>query len=385
MPLVEAKLLWSRTDLGGPVLVGWGNVVSSRLDLVAATGQNFFVFSPENAGYSEVASVNTGTAVLSLAVGLSFDGRDNIVIGTEDRILVYGIREGSISLLGETAAESGARFVDVALADLDGDGRDEVVAAAENREAIFVYKQAGLSQGSFSLEFLAVRLLPGPAQRVAVLYGTGTPAPLLSVAYRQGDTSGVLTLYFTETGFAEGPFVEMLPARVTTMTTGDLTSVPGDELAWAGADGRVRVMEAGAELRTAVTTDNLGNIVPALAAGLIAGEPNDTLIAGTMEGFLFGFLAPIEKSSPDWAEFTVRPVSSLAIGEGTRVAVGTEDAAVQVWRLLVQGVLLHVVQEGEALYTIAERYQVGLEAIEGANNITEPYLIFPGQELVIPL
>jgi LysM repeat protein len=48
-------------------------------------------------------------------------------------------------------------------------------------------------------------------------------------------------------------------------------------------------------------------------------------------------------------------------------------------------VLLHVVQEGEALYTIAERYQVGLEAIEGANNITEPYLIFPGQELVIPL
>lgn len=383
MPLVEAEMLWSREGLGGPVLVRWGKIVSAGPDLVAAAGQNFFIFAPENAGYSEIASVNTGTTILSLAVGLPSGGRDNIVVGTEDRILVYGIRGGGIVLLAETAAEPGARFVDLALADLDGDGREEVAAAAENRDAVFIYRQ-GQSTDVLSLEFLAVDLLPGSAQRLAVLFGTGAPAPLLAVAYRQGDSSGILTLYYTETGFAEGPFIEMLSAQVTAMTAADLTPPPGDELAWAGADGRVRVMEAGAELRIAVTTDNLGNSVPALAAGMIAGEPKDSLIAGTSEGFLFGFLAPVEKSSPDWAVFAGRPLRSLAIDGGARLAVGSEDEAAEVWRVLAPGVLLHVVREGDTLYTIAERYQVEAAAIAAANNIAEPNLIYPGQELVIP-
>lgn len=44
----------------------------------------------------------------------------------------------------------------------------------------------------------------------------------------------------------------------------------------------------------------------------------------------------------------------------------------------------HVVQKGETLLSIARRYGVTVQAIQKANNIPNPDLIFPGQVLVIP-
>ncbi len=44
----------------------------------------------------------------------------------------------------------------------------------------------------------------------------------------------------------------------------------------------------------------------------------------------------------------------------------------------------HVVQKGETLLSIARRYGVTVQAIQKANNIANPDLIFPGQVLVIP-
>lgn len=380
MPFVEARLLWSRGGLGGPVLVGWGRIVSRFFDLVAAAGQNLYVFTQSDGDYAEFAVVDVGETVLSLAVGLPAGEGENIVIGTENRILVYGNQNGLLALLSEVAEDPGAGYVDLVLADLDGDGREEVVAAAENRNAVTIYRTTEALQ----LEFLALRLLPGPAQQVSVLFGTGAPAPLVAVAYGQGDGSGILTIYFTETGFQEGPYVEGLPVRVTAMTAGDLTAAPGEELAWAGSDGRVRVMEAGVDLVTVLTTDVLGNLIPALTAGIVAGGRENTLIAGTSEGYLFGFPAPVGSPSPDWAVAVGSPVRSIAAGNGTRTAVGTGDEAAQVWRLLVRGAVVHVVGEGESLFTIARYYGTTAEALAAANNISGPYLIYPGQELVIP-
>jgi LysM repeat protein len=45
---------------------------------------------------------------------------------------------------------------------------------------------------------------------------------------------------------------------------------------------------------------------------------------------------------------------------------------------------VHMVQSGETLYSIANRYGVSVWAIARANGITNPNLIYAGQRLAIP-
>ena len=45
---------------------------------------------------------------------------------------------------------------------------------------------------------------------------------------------------------------------------------------------------------------------------------------------------------------------------------------------------IHVVQAGDNLTEIAQRYGVSVDAIMDANEITNPHRIFPGQRLLIP-
>ncbi|NLF01894.1 MAG: LysM peptidoglycan-binding domain-containing protein, partial [Anaerolineales bacterium] len=49
-----------------------------------------------------------------------------------------------------------------------------------------------------------------------------------------------------------------------------------------------------------------------------------------------------------------------------------------------QGDVVHVVQRGETLYSIARRYSVGMWDIARANGLTNPNRIYVGQRLVIP-
>jgi len=46
--------------------------------------------------------------------------------------------------------------------------------------------------------------------------------------------------------------------------------------------------------------------------------------------------------------------------------------------------LVHVVQEGETLFTIAEQYGTTIETLQILNSISDPSLLFVGQQLVIP-
>jgi LysM repeat protein len=46
--------------------------------------------------------------------------------------------------------------------------------------------------------------------------------------------------------------------------------------------------------------------------------------------------------------------------------------------------LTHTVQPRETLYLIALKYGVPWSSIAAANNLTAPYVIYPGQTLVIP-
>jgi len=46
---------------------------------------------------------------------------------------------------------------------------------------------------------------------------------------------------------------------------------------------------------------------------------------------------------------------------------------------------VHIVQPGETLFRIALRYNTTVEAIAQANGISNPWFIYPGQQLTVPL
>jgi nucleoid-associated protein YgaU len=383
MPLSLARLLWSR-ELNGPVLVHWGFVRGERPDLVAASGTNLFLFSPSMDGYSLNATLDIGAEVLSLAVGLPGPTFDNIVVGLEDRVVVYGSREGALQKLAETAPEPGARYVDIALADIDKDGREEVIAAAEGRQTLYFYRQTGQVPEELRLELLAIRALPGAPQKVAVIMRSGDLLPLTAAAYSTDGSSGIITLIFTELGFAEGPAQDNLPSRVVSLTAGSLRETPGEQMAWGGQDGLVRIVEVNQELNTVLTTDNLGSSVPALTIGRLVGDNFETLVAGTPEGYLFGYSAPVLSSRPDWALEVGRPINDLDISSEGLLGLGTRDGWLEVWLLSSRGTRVHIVQPGETLTSIARYYNTTVEAIVGLNKGLNPDLIFTGQHLVIP-
>jgi len=384
MPSVLAEVILVKEGLGGPVQVGWGNVISGRPDLVAAAGNKAFLFYPSNAGYDLAEIIDAGATILSLAMGLREGDRDKIILGTEDRVMIYSKNGGSIVKLWETQPEPGALFVDVVLVRLNKGGGETIVAASETREALYFYQVTGQAAAGRRPELLAIRVLPGPAQKIAVILRGEGQVPLIAAAYAKNGSAGLLTLYYTEFGFAEGPSLESLPAPVKSLTSGDLRAAPGWELIWGGGDGLLRVVEADEELITALTSDNLGSSVPALATGKLIGEVSETLLAGTPEGFLFGYRAPVEKSSPDWAINTGSPVNDLAVSSEGFIGLGTADGSLQVWMVVSAGSLLHTVKAGENLESIAAVYQTTAAALARANNISNPGLIFPGQVLLIP-
>ena len=44
----------------------------------------------------------------------------------------------------------------------------------------------------------------------------------------------------------------------------------------------------------------------------------------------------------------------------------------------------YVVQKGEYLYSLAQRFGVSWQSLAAKNNIGYPYVVYPGQTLVIP-
>jgi LysM repeat protein len=49
-----------------------------------------------------------------------------------------------------------------------------------------------------------------------------------------------------------------------------------------------------------------------------------------------------------------------------------------------QGNVVHTVKAGETLFSIGRLYTVNPYSIAAANNIPYPYIIYPGQQLIIP-
>ncbi len=75
-------------------------------------------------------------------------------------------------------------------------------------------------------------------------------------------------------------------------------------------------------------------------------------------------------------------VMLVGLGSVTSVASAQGDSGAQA----AQGnFVVHVVQRGETVSSIARRYNVSPNAIIAANHLPNPNLIYPGQRLIIPL
>jgi LysM repeat protein len=79
--------------------------------------------------------------------------------------------------------------------------------------------------------------------------------------------------------------------------------------------------------------------------------------------------APVDLAAPSGAKSAAKPVSA--------------DAAVNAARASGEEVV-HIIQAGEKLGSIARKYQVTVNELASANNITDPARIRVGQKLVIP-
>jgi LysM repeat protein len=76
---------------------------------------------------------------------------------------------------------------------------------------------------------------------------------------------------------------------------------------------------------------------------------------------------------------TAAPAAAAPAGEA-----GAQPTATPAPAAAAASETLHVVQAGESLSGIAERYGVTLDALIRANNLTDPNLVFSGQRLLIP-
>ncbi|KJS68824.1 MAG: hypothetical protein JL50_04005 [Peptococcaceae bacterium BICA1-7] len=374
------SLFW-RTDLGpGPVKVVAGSFTAGS-EIAAAEGSRVYFFVPSDGEYSLYSAYDLNeriTGLTAVRIGTEVEGT---AVTTADRVAVLNSRQGALAVVAESGRETGADFADVAAGDLDGDGLDEIVAAAPGRESIYVYRLVLGDGEAVRLELAGIRAVPGPPRYVAVLKRPDG-INVIAVAHGENDQWGLSTYRLTEEGFEEGAALAGQPLGINSMVTGDVLARPGEELA-LGVGGMVWLVGDGSALEVLLVTDSLGTSVSALAT---SGESEASLGAGTPEGYVFLFNYPA-KRAPDQVFSPVEGVTGLSFPAGGRVAVGTAVGGLQVWsRDIEERTWNYIVKPGDTLWNIAVKVGVPVEQIisENTETIKNPQVIIPGQVIRIP-
>lgn len=322
-----------QANLGGNLLVATGNVLSpEQPEVVVASGSKLYIFRYSNGAYFLAQTVDVNQNILSLDVGVPISGTEIIVLGTEDRLMAYGNKGGTISLLWQTSPEPDAQFNNLVLADLDQDGREELAATSQKDDTLFIYSIIGQNIESSESQLLGIRQLPGQPTALTAFRPDPNQANYLAVAYQNGGY-GIQTLFLTEGGFGEGPSIDGLSNSINDLTAADLLpDQQKEELAGASGDGSVKIFRTNAQLSIGLTTNNLGSTVSAVDAKNLTGD-KALLVAGTPGNYVFGFNSPNLTSEPNWVFRAAGPISDLAIIEPSRVAVGSRNGIFQIWEL----------------------------------------------------
>lgn len=382
MVLAIKKVIWQKEDFKAPVFAAWMERDAGPSRLLAAADKNLYLFSPNAGGYLETSRTTAESEVLSLAVEPPPTGTGYIFTGLTDRLEVYREDAFALKKVGETEPEPGAEFAALAVADIDGDGTNEIIAAAKAKGALYFYRLLTALGEQLQLELFAIRILPGPAQKVAVYKTDSGELPVIAAAYGSGTDSGIITLQYTEAGFAGGPYIASPGVAAASLTAIDVRPEPGEELIFGGEDGCIRVFAGSGD--PVLVTSNLGSSVTALDGGKFLGREGKATIAGTPEGYIFGFWYPLTSTDPDWALNTGKPVISLAASKRSEVAAGTTGGALYVWFLTGSGRFVHTVSAGDTIFSVAKKYGLAPNELAAASGLQLDETIYPGQILVIP-
>ena len=204
----------------------------------------------------------------------------------------------------------------------------------------------------------------GPGELLA----TPTNAPLVEAGVSPTAISGTPTEVVTQTTIATPGLSDIRPSN-TPAPTIDPALLPTPTAIPVEENPCIHVVSPGDTLFS-IASDNEVELEALVVANpeLLGGNPNAILQIG-WQLKLPGCEDVAGLETPVPAEAT------SVTGEATVVPAGGEQT----------GPVVHVVQPGEGIYAIARQYGVEPQAIVEANNLINPNLIYPGDELIIPV
>ncbi len=194
---------------------------------------------------------------------------------------------------------------------------------------------------------------------LAEMLPTPTDLPIFQSSFTPAGTISAATLESTRTTITT-PIMSDIRPSPTPSPTIDPSKMPTPTDIPVELNPCIHVVNFGDTLYS-IARENEVTLEALVAANppLLGGNPNTIL--------RIGWQLRLPGCADEGAEATVESAP-------TAVPAGTPS-----------GPVVHVVQAGEGIYAIARKYGVSHEAIIAANNLANPNLIYPGQELIIPL
>lgn len=145
------QLEWASKDLGQESRVALGDVNGDgKINIIAGTtiasGQqsNLFVFQYSGKTYHQLARTSLGKNDTHW-IGchdLDRDGRDEIIIGCANGIHIYKMRGGKLVRIAESI-ELRETVVCIAIADIDKDGKYEIIVVVKGKPRIIIFRYDG--------------------------------------------------------------------------------------------------------------------------------------------------------------------------------------------------------------------------------------------------